>query len=416
MRVAVIGGGAAGLTAAWLLDEHHEVTLFEKSDRLGGHAHTIEVDVDGTRVPVDAGFQFFASTPTYAAFNRLLDALGVARETYPATLTVFGDARHPVVLPPLRNGRPVWASITPRNVGDMLRFRRFLSRVPAFLATRDTTVTIAEYIERQRLPKPFVEDFLLPLLLAFWCVELADFRSFAAYNALYYLGANLPAGIRAARQSEIRGGMTVYVDALVRSLRRTAVRTSAPIVRITRGEAVFAVEDADGVRHPFDHVVLATNARQALALLGDIPELTAVTRQLRRFEYFDTKIAIHGDRRLMPRHESAWSIVNARWDGMHSHLSIWNPAHELPIFKSWVTFDERMPEPLYAVANYEHGMITPAYFDAQERLRPLQGRHGLWLAGLYTHDADSHESAVRSAVAVTERLAPRSARLGMLVG
>ena len=154
MRVAVIGAGAAGLTCAWLLDDEHDVTLFEKDDRLGGHAHTIEIDVRGESVAVDAGFQFFAETPTYATFNRLLDALGVDRESYPATLTVFAaDGRHPVVMPPLRGGLPVWESFTPHTLRDLIRVRRFLAGVPAFLAEHDTTVTIAEYLERRRMPK-----------------------------------------------------------------------------------------------------------------------------------------------------------------------------------------------------------------------------------------------------------------------
>ena len=177
----------------------------------------------------------------------------------------------------------------------------------------------------------------------------------------------------------------------------------------------YAVEDSAGNRHTFDQVIVATNARQALQLIESIPELEPVCRQLRRFEYFDTTIAIHGDRRLMPRQESAWSVVNARWDGSHSSLSIWNPAHGLPIFKSWVTFDDALPEPLYALATYEHGKITPDYFDAQQRLKARQGRHGLWLAGLYADDADSHESAIRSAVSVAQRLAPESARLNQLL-
>ena len=282
MRVAVIGGGAAGLTCAWLLDEEHDVTLFEKDDRLGGHAHTIEIDVRGESVAVDAGFQFFADTPTYATFNRLLDALGVARESYPATLTVFTDGRHPVVMPPLRGGLPVWPSFTPQHLSDLIRFRRFLAAVPAFLAEHDTTVTIAEYLERQRMPKRFVDEFLLPLLLAFWCVEPAGFRTFAAYNALFYLGANLPSGIRAPRQSEIPGGLRVYVDALVRSLRRTETRTGAAIVRISRDGGAFVLEDARGVLRTFDQVIVATNARQALGLLEAIPELEPVARQLRR--------------------------------------------------------------------------------------------------------------------------------------
>jgi predicted NAD/FAD-binding protein len=417
VRVGIVGGGAAGLVSAWLLDEQHEVALFEKDDRLGGHAHTISVEADGQRVDVDAGFQFFAPGSAYATFNRLLDLLEVPRESYPATLTVYrtGSRQRPVVLPPVRGLAPVWRSLTPSAIRTMVRFLRFLRGVPPFLEKHDTTVTIAEYLAQQRLPRSFVDDFLVPLLLSFWCVERADFMRFAAYNALYYLGADPPAGISAPPQSQIRGGMKIYVDALAGGLQRTDVHQGTTVARVTRVAEGWVIEDAAGGRHPFDHVIVATGAHQAAALLGDAPPLELVRRQLRRFEYFDTTIAIHGDRRLMPRHESAWSVVNARWDGAHSQLSIWDPSRGLPIFKSWITFDDALPEPLYALATYTHGKITPDYFDAQRQLRDLQGRDGLWFAGLYADDADSHESAVRSAVTVAKRLSRDSPRLQLLL-
>jgi len=423
MRVAVVGGGAAGLTSAWLLEGKHEVTLFEKDDRLGGHAHTVEIEVGGRRETVDAGFQFFGTGEAYPTFNRLLDILAVQRTSYPTTVTLFGsDPRRPgsrraLPMPPFRNGRPVWASLTPQLLSDMIRFRAFLRRIPAFLERDDTTMTVEEYLRDERLPAHFVDGFVFPLLLAFWCVDPAEFRGFAAYNALYYLGANVPKGFATPRQTRVPGGIAVYIDALIGDLRTTRLRPGTEVRRIERGGGGgYMVEDARGIRHSFDHIVVATNARQALGLIEAIAELEPVHEQLRRFEYFDTTIAIHGDRRLMPSDKSAWSVVNARWDGAHSSLSIWDPERGLPIFKSWVTFDERMPEPLYALARYEHGKVTPDYFDAQKRLRELQGGDGLWLAGLYTHDADSHESAIRSAVAVAQRLAPESPRLRRLLG
>jgi predicted NAD/FAD-binding protein len=417
MRIGIIGGGAAGLAAAWLLEHDHDVTLFEKDDRLGGHAHTLDIEVDGRTIPVDAGFQFFARSAAYATFNRLLDELEVPRTTYPATLTVSRiDGTRPVAMPPFRRGRPVWSSLTPRAIVHLVRFRAFLSRLPAFLAAHDTTVTIAEYVERERLPRAFVDDFLFPLLLAFWCVDLVEFRRFAAYNALYYLGANVPRGLTPPRQSEIPGGLRVYIDALAGSLERARLQTGIAVNAVTRGPDGSLLVEAAATRHPFDHLVLACDARTAHDLLAPLPEFADVTAQLARFRYFDTTIAIHGDRRLMPRERAAWSVVNVRTDAAHSSLSIWNPSRGADVFKSWVTFDDELPQPLYATATYRHGLIDTEYFDAQRRLRPLQGRHGVSLAGLYTADADSHESAIRSAVAVAERLAPDAPRLARLRG
>ncbi|GAA5196059.1 FAD-dependent oxidoreductase [Microbacterium jejuense] len=415
MRIGIIGGGAAGLSTAWLLEQHHDVTLFEKDDRLGGHAHTIDIEVAGRTLSVDAGFQFFARTAAYATFTRLLDALDVPRTSYPATLTIArDDGSRPVAMPPVRGWRPVWASLTPRAIVDMLRFRSFVSGIPVFLAAHDTTMTISEYVERRRLPRRFVDEFLFPLLLAFWCVDLADFRGFAAYNALYYLGANLPKGITPPEQSEIPGGLRVYVDALVASLQRASLHAGAPVDSVTRDPDGSLRVTAAGERHRFDHVVFACDASAAHDLLAGVPETAAMRAQLARFGYFDTTIAIHGDTRLMPRDRSAWSVVNVRTDGAHSQLSIWSPGRGIPVFKSWVTYDAELPQPLYATATYRHGLIDTAYFDAQRRLRPLQGAHGISLAGLYTADADSHESAILSAVAVAERLAPDSARLALL--
>ena len=415
MRIGIIGGGAAGLATAWLLEQHHDVTLFEKDERFGGHAHTVDIDVDGRALSVDAGFQFFARTAAYATFNRLLDALDVPRTTYPATLTVARDhGTRPVAMPPVRGWRPVWASLTPRAIVDLLRFRSFLSGIPAFLAEHDTTITISEYVERRRLPRRFVDEFLFPLLLAFWCVDLAEFRGFAAYNALYYLGANLPKGITPPAQSEIPGGLRVYIDALVASLQRASLHAGAAVEAVTRDADGALTVTAAGVRHPFDHVVFACDASAARDLLEGLPEAAEMRAQLARVRYFDTTIAIHGDPRLMPRDRAAWSVVNVRTDGARSQLSIWSPARGIPVFKSWVTYDDELPQPLYATATYRHGLIDTAYFDAQRRLRPLQGAHGVSLAGLYTADADSHESAILSAVAVAERLAPESARLAVL--
>jgi predicted NAD/FAD-binding protein len=140
-------------------------------------------------------------------------------------------------------------------------------------------------------------------------------------------------------------------------------------------------------------------------------------RVLNQITYFDTTIAIHGDPRLMPPKRQHWSTVNMRFDGAYSQLSIWKPwksksgAH---VFRSWITHDAHLPDPLYATVKYLHPRVDTAYFSAQKALQQYQGVNNLWLAGVYTHDIDSHESAVISAVKIAQVLAPDSARLSML--
>src|SRR5258708_17472093 len=119
MRIGIVGGGAAGLTTAWLLSDEHEVVLFEQQDRLGGHAHTIEVALAGERIAVDAGFEFFSGA-MFPTFMRLLSVLGVPLHRYPITATLYStDNRYVALLPPLRNGRVVWPTMGPRQIAVM---------------------------------------------------------------------------------------------------------------------------------------------------------------------------------------------------------------------------------------------------------------------------------------------------------
>ena len=130
-----------------------------------------------------------------------------------------------------------------------------------------------------------------------------------------------------------------------------------------------------------------------------------------------TTIAVHGDARLMPANRQHWSVVNTRYDGHYSANTVWKSWRSRePIFKSWVTYEARLPEPLYGVATYDHPVVNAAYFEAQKQLARWQGQAQIWLAGMYMHDVDCHESAILSAVHVARQLAPQASRLKQLVG
>jgi predicted NAD/FAD-binding protein len=118
----------------------------------------------------------------------------------------------------------------------------------------------------------------------------------------------------------------------------------------------------------------------------------------------------------MPPDEKHWSVFNIRWRQERSLSTVWRQQREsIPVFKSWVDRDAPLPEPLYHLTSYQHPLVTVDYFQAQQRLAELQGRRNLWFAGVYTHDIDSHESAIQSAIYVARRLAPSSRNLSRLL-
>lgn len=416
MDVGIIGAGGAGLTAAWLLDETHAVTLYEKESRLGGHVDTAELELDGERVTVDSGVDFFWPR-MYPTFTRLLHALDVPVHRYAATLTLYtADGRRVYRMPPIRGAKLRWSTFTPRQVSTMLQFRRALRRAAQLVESGDTSTTVAQFVEGQGCSRSFKDDFFYPLMLAGWCMDGEEFRQLAAYDPLKYAVMREPGRLGLTYSREVVGGARVYIDTLAKALTDVRIRVSSAVQRITRPGSRYVVHDADGEVREFDHLIVATPALEARDLLAPLEGTEALRRELARFEYFKTLIAIHGDRRLMPADEEDWSVVNIRHDGQHSVNTVWKPwASRRPVFRSWVTFETRRPDPLYRLATYYHPKVSPTYFEAQRAIGRLQGRNNLWLAGMYTHDADCHESAIMSAVHIAHRLAPASERLGRLM-
>ncbi|HEY7127296.1 MAG TPA: FAD-dependent oxidoreductase [Ktedonobacterales bacterium] len=416
MRVGIIGGGASGLITAWLLEGQHAVTLFEKQARLGGHAQTIQVEQEGRAIGIDAGFEFF-SPAMFPLLTRLLKHSGVAVRQFPMTLTLYTPNQRKVsLIPPIRNRRVVWSAFALRPLADMLQFLQVINRGLALMQSQNTSLTLEQFLTSLPLTAAFKREFLYPLFLAGWCLDLEEFKGFSAYNILSYYSLNRPSGLSAKPWTEVEGGTQVYIQALTQALSRAEIKLQATITRVARAGQGYTIHLADGSAYEFDHLVLATNAPEARDLLAPLAGQEALTQLLGAFEYFKTTIAVHGDLRLMPARKDHWSVVNMRFDGTHSSATVWKHwKSRTPILKSWITYEDRLPEPLFALAAYVHPKVTPAYFQAQTKLAAFQGQDRLWLVGVYTQGVDCHESAIGSAIRVAQQLAPHSPRLKLLL-
>jgi predicted NAD/FAD-binding protein len=420
-RVAIIGGGASGLVTAWLIEQNHDVTLYEAQDRLGGHANSIEVNVDGSPVVIEAGAEFF-NEAFYPHFMRLLRYFNIPLRPFTLVSTFYTtDGKDVIILPPYHDGTIEWKSLTPGNLYRSVQLKIVIDSGRKLLETHDTTPTLQQFVDTLTISKGFKTSFLYPLLAAAWGVSPNDVQDAAAYNTLKYIVEGND--VKGYQWYEVTGGLKKYIEAVRDSLQKTEIRLNARVKQIGKNNGHYTVWAEDGSVKEFDHVVFATDASVASYLLGTMPETADLSALLGKIRYYDTKIAIHGDARFMPPNKDDWRVVNVRYDGTHSATTMYKQwKSKTPIFKTWLTYDVRpskdtgsaLPGNLYALINYKHPMTDHYYFEVQKAVEQLQGNNNLWFAGMWTYDNDSHESAIISAIKVAERLAPDSGHLKIL--
>jgi predicted NAD/FAD-binding protein len=422
-KLGIIGGGGSGLITAWLLEKDYDVTLFEKEDRLGGHANTVSIPIDGKEYPIDAGFEFFADS-IYPHFNRLLELLEVPTRKFDLTYTFYRtDNPYKLVLPPLHNGKIKWASFQPRQISTMLQLKYLLTKAEKIVDTQDTTVTIEKFVEGLHLSSKVKARFIYPFFAGMWGVTVEDVRKFAAYPILKWLVKNSSSGINPPRWNEIVGGTATYIKHISDSLKETKIKLSATIKEITYHDNRYQVEEENGAVSEFDYLVMATNANQAKVLLKSLPETKEVRSILGQVEYFHTYIIVHSDERYMPKKKSDWSVYNIRSNGIYSQATVYKPWRSpKPVFRSWITHDFNgeepsdadLPQSTYAKADYYHPKLNLNYFKAQKELAKHQGENNLWFSGVYTYDTVSHDSVVVAGMKIAQNLAPHSERLQLL--
>lgn len=432
LRIAVIGSGIAGLSAAWGLSQVHHVTLFEHEDRLGGHANTVDLPGHHGAVPIDTGFVVY-NPVNYPNFVALLDHLGVATQAADMSFAVSlddggfeysGGDLGGLLAQPANLLRPrFW-----RMLRDILRFYR---EAPAALTgDGEAGSTIGTYLDANGYGDSFLDDHLLPMAAAIWSTDAPDIRQFPLRSFVRFCLSHGLLSLRDRPQwRTITGGSRAYVDRLARVIRGRIV-TGCGARAVVRGGADVAVIDAVGAEYRFDHVVLATHADQSLQLM---PGAGARERAiLGAFRYQANTAVLHTDVAVMPRRRRAWSSWNylgrrgARAPGPLCVTYWMNRLHRRDDIENvFVTLnpdgDIAGGRVLRAI-DYAHPVFDLGTEVAQRDLASIQGQGGIWHCGAWC-GWGFHEDGLQSGLAVAEALgAPRrpwtvadeSARLGSL--
>jgi predicted NAD/FAD-binding protein len=418
-RIAVVGSGIAGLACAWLLARAgRHVTLYEAQARLGGHSHTVDVDVDGVTHPVDTGFLVFndRTYPNLVALFRHLGVASVGSEmSFSVSLddpdlewagsnlaTVFGQRRNL-----LRPG--FWRMLT-----DTLRFNR---ETTEWLGSggegAEPSLDLRAFLIRGGYSDEFKHWYLLPMAGAIWSCPpaqmldypLATFIRFCHNHGLLQI-------FDRPQWRTVEGGARRYVERLAAAI--GDVRCATPVEGVLRTRDHVVLRSADGIAI-YDQVVFATHADTTLKILGDAVT-PAERRVLAAIPFQRNRALLHTDATLLPRSRrlwSAWNYLGGRVQGGMPDRSpvavsyLINRLQPLPFTTPVVVTLNPPREPqagrLIAEFEYEHPLFD-RYGDAAQRTLPeIQGENRSWFAGAWT-GYGFHEDGLKSAIAVAGRL------------
>lgn len=411
-KIAVVGSGIAGLSAAWLLAKRYPVTLFESDRRLGGHSNTVTVATDDGLVAVDTGFIVF-NEATYPNLVSMLDHLGVASQqscmsfaasiaggrTEYSSVSVNGfiGQRRNIVSPRF------WSMVT-----DILRFYRaapLLLKSPADHA--DTT--LGEYLDTHGYTNAFIEDHLLPMGAAIWSTTAREMRAYPLIAFVRFFASHgLLELINRPQWRTITGGSISYVERLADGL---DIRLNSRIQGIRRHADGVDIVHAGGHIETFTDLVIATHADTALSLLADPTEDEQAV--LGAFRYTDNTAVLHSDTSLMPRRRRVWASWNyvgeqSETDDTQLCVTYWmNRLQSLPTKTPlFVTLNPIRPVAegkLHQAIAYSHPLFDHAALAAQEKLWRIQGNRRTWFAGSYFGHG-FHEDALQSGLAAAEAL------------
>jgi predicted NAD/FAD-binding protein len=311
-RIAVIGAGIAGLTAAHLLCRRRSVTVFEADDRPGGHAHTVDVDEEGRAIPLDTGFLVY-NRRNYPHFSRLLDRLGVATQPSDMSFSFRDDATGFEYGAP--EPRRLFAQkrnlLRPRFWLLLSEIVRFYRQAPRLLdaAGADADLTLEDYLARGRYGEDFVEQHLMPFAAAIWSAGRREIGAFPAQALVRFFRNHGLLTLRdRPRWRTVTGGSRNYVRALAEPF-RDRLRLATPVIAVRRDADGVVVTTARAGEERFDAVVLACHADQALSILAD--PSPAEREVLGAFAYAPNDVVLHSDVRLLPRRRGAWASWNA---------------------------------------------------------------------------------------------------------
>ncbi|PDT15940.1 NAD/FAD-binding protein [Rhizobium sp. J15] len=412
LKIAVIGSGISGASAAWALNPMHDVTLYESQARAGGHTATVDVDYDGSRIAVDTGFIVY-NEANYPNLTALFAELGIATHASDMSFSLSLD-----------RGKLEWSGgglfsifAQKRNllrpsflwmIREILRFNRMCleDRAAGHLASR----SLGDYLDWRGFSPGFTNNYLVPMAAAIWSTPSARMLQFPAEHFVNFFDNHRLIYRRQQQWRTVTGGSRTYLDRLLQPLGER-VKLSCGMRGAIRSEDGVKLVDESGQEHLFDKVIFACHSDQTARLLTDATDQER--KLLAAIPYQPNRVVLHRDEALMPRRRRVWASWNylrsSREDGKAGvAVTYWMNRlqgidHKFPLFVTLNPNREPDAGKVFAEFTYEHPQFSAEAMAAQRTLAAIQGQNNCYFAGAWT-GYGFHEDGLVSGLAAAEAL------------
>jgi len=407
MKVAIIGSGISGLTAAYLLHKDHDITVFEANDYIGGHTHTHEIKQNDKLWSVDSGFIVY-NEKTYPNFISLLQKLkvevqktsmGFSVKSPSKNLEYSGGSLNTIFAQRKNLLKPSFLIM----LKDVLRFNRIAVKE---LLTVDQSTTISDFLKKHNFSSHFIENYIIPMGAAIWSTAAEKTTEMpAAFYIRFFKNHGLLQVFNRPQWFVIKGGSKSYVKKIIAGFKENILLSSAVkgVVRTPDGVMIYHDKDKDPIK--FDKVIFATHSDQALALLKDPSdnELSILSA----LPYQKNIAILHTDNSLMPKIKTTWSSWNYLLSGdpgkpvtLTYNMNILQSLDAQPDFLVTLNSSSEIdPTKIIKKIEYHHPLFTVDGVKAQKRKTEISGANNTFYCGAYWGNG-FHEDGVNSALEV----------------
>jgi len=412
VKIAVVGTGISGLSAAYFLHREHQITVFESDSIIGGHTATKQVSYHGKDYAVDTGFIVFNDW-TYPNFIRLMDELGVASNATEMSFSVscektkleYGGSGLNTLFAQRSN------LFKPRYWGMLRDIMRFNKNAITDLqqGNIDQSMTLGEYLNINGYGKTFTDKYLIPMGSAIWSSSTDDMLDFPVlFFVRFFKNHGLLSVTNRPQWRVIKGGSSEYLTPLTAGFKHN-IRLNSPVTSIKRhADGVTITTENSGEEH-FDEVIIACHSDQALTLLDDV---TAAEQEiLSAIPYQNNDVVLHTDDSILPDRKLAWSSWNywLRKDKQHQAVLTYD-MNILQGIDAPCTFcvtlnasDAIDADKILGRYQYSHPVFSLKSIAAAQRWEEINGVKNTWFCGAYWRNG-FHEDGITSGLRVARAL------------